>query len=134
MTAGRITRQKMPSSLAAVDAGGVDVVARHHLDRLPHQEHAEHADQVRRQDAQVGVEQPEPAHPEVQRHDDRLERDHQDADDGEEEDVPAREPELGEAVAGQRRDDHAATRRTTEATRALFSRKRRKGSRANTST
>ena len=107
-TDGRITEEEDPELAGAVDAGRVDVVVGNHLDGLPHQEDAEDADQVRRHDARVGIEQPELVHPDVERHHDRLERDHQDADDGEEEDVPSGEAILRESEPRQRRDHHAA--------------------------
>lgn len=101
-------REEDSEFTAAVDAGRVDVVVGNHLDSLPHQEDAEDADQVRGHDAHVGVEQPEAVYPDVQRHHDRLEGDHQDADDGEEEDVPSGEAILRESEPRQRRDHQAA--------------------------
>jgi hypothetical protein len=56
----------------------------------------------------VGVEQTKVVDPHVERHDDRLERHHEDADDGEKEDVPAGELVLGESKSRERGNHHAA--------------------------
>src|SRR2546422_903840 len=99
-----------PELARAVDARGVDVVARHHLDGLTHEEHAEHADEVGGEDPRIRVEQPEPVDPEIERHHHGLERHHEDPHDAEEEDGVAGEAELRKAVAGQRRHDRARQR------------------------
>src|SRR5262249_16268610 len=89
---GRQNHREEDAKLAgAIDAGRVDVIVGDRLDRLPHQEYTEDADQVRGDDARVGVEQSEVVHPHVERHHDRLERNHHDAYDGKEENVPSGE-------------------------------------------
>src|SRR2546425_10178252 len=85
-----------PELAGAVDAGGVDVFARHDLDRLPHEEDAEHAHEIGSEDPQVGVEEPESAHPQIQGNDHRLEGHHEDPDDGEEEQIARSEEHTSE--------------------------------------
>src|SRR6266702_1054148 len=63
---------------------------------------------TRGQNAEVRVQQAQPDHPEIERHDHGLKRHHQDADDGEEEHGMSRKSELGEAVAGEGGHDEAA--------------------------
>ena len=111
--AGPHQRQRDPQERAqfagAVDARGVQQFVRHRARRVdPHQVDGERTEQGRQDHRPDRVGEPDVAHHDEGRDDQRGERDHDRAQDEREDDAAPTEAELREPVAGQHRHDRAA--------------------------